>query len=237
MLLLRTSVSVKYGKEMMSKPEGTTPTPPRNEKANARREQVIQAARTLFAEAGFHNTGMAQISKESGVLVGQIYRDFANKEAIVAAMVEQDLDEFLFDGVLCNACANGDHDAVRGWIADFVACEEVDDARIFAEITAEAARNERIASIFHMIDERLRQQLVLALRILVSPSIPDARLATLANQILTISWGVLQRRVLWPEQVDRLVVAPLLACIDSQIDALCREDAAIARGAVALAAS
>lgn len=196
----------------------------RNEKANARREKVIQAARQLFADAGFHNTGMAQISKASGVLVGQIYRDYANKEAIVAAMVEQDLDEFLYDGVLCSACANGDHAAVRAWIADFVACEEVQDARIFAEITAEAARNERIAAIFHMIDQRLRQQLVLALRIIAADDVADDRLATVANLILTVSWGVMQRRVLWPGQVDRAVFAPLLACIESQIDALCSNE-------------
>lgn len=208
---------------MMTYSEAAPAVCPRTGKANARREKVIQAARTLFAEAGFHNTGMAQISKESGVLVGQIYRDFANKEAIVAAMVEQDLDEFLYDGVLCNACATGDHAAVRAWIADFVACEEVEDARIFAEITAEAARNERIAAIFHMIDQRLRQQLVLALRIIADTHVSDDQLETIANLILTVSWGVMQRRVLWPSQVDRLVLAPLLACIESQIDAVCRD--------------
>jgi AcrR family transcriptional regulator len=206
---------------MMTYSEAAHVTCPRSDKANARRSKVIQAARTLFAEAGFHNTGMAQISRESGVLVGQIYRDFANKEAIVAAMVEQDLDEFLYDGVLCNACATGDHAAVRAWIADFVACEEVEDARIFAEITAEAARNERIAAIFHMIDQRLRQQLILALRIIAADDVSDDRLVTVANLILTVSWGVMQRRVLWPGQVDRAVFAPLLACIESQIDALC----------------
>ena len=206
---------------MMTYSEAVHVTCPRSDKANARRSKVIQAARTLFAEAGFHNTGMAQISRESGVLVGQIYRDFANKEAIVAAMVEQDLDEFLYDGVLCNACATGDHAAVRAWIADFVACEEVEDARIFAEITAEAARNERIAAIFHMIDQRLRQQLILALRIIAAADVTDDRLVTVANLILTVSWGVMQRRVLWPGQVDRAVFAPLLACIESQIDALC----------------
>lgn len=210
---------------MMSKTEAACTPLPRNEKANARRSQVIQAARKLFAEAGFHNTGMAQISKESGVLVGQIYRDFANKEVIVAAMVEQDLDEFLYDGVLCSACATGDHAAVRAWIADFVACEEVEDARIFAEITAEAARNERIAAIFHMVDQRLRQQLVLALRIIAAAHVDDDRLVTVANLILTVSWGVMQRRVLWPGRVDRAVFAPLLACIDAQIDALCDDSA------------
>ena len=211
---------------MMDSMEATCAPVPRNEKANARREKVIHAARRLFADAGFHNTGMAQISRESGVLVGQIYRDFANKEAIVAAMVEQDLDEFLYDGVLCNACTNGDHAAVRAWIADFVACDEVEDARIFAEITAEAARNERIAAIFHMVDQRLRQQLMLALRIIVPDGVSDERVLTVVNLILTTSSGVLHRRMLWRSHVDAAVFAPLLACIDAQIDALCREEPA-----------
>ena len=34
----------------------------------------------------------------------------------------------------------------------------------------------------------------------------------------------MQRRVLWPGQVDRAVFAPLLACIESQIDALCSNE-------------
>ena len=55
-------------------------------RAEQRRARIIAAARTLFAENGFHNTGIAQIAKQSGVLVGQIYRDFANKEEIVVAI-------------------------------------------------------------------------------------------------------------------------------------------------------
>ena len=62
------------------------PSPPnaRAGRATARREKVIQAARTAFKANGFHATGIAQIAHASGVAVGQIYRDFANKEAIVA---------------------------------------------------------------------------------------------------------------------------------------------------------
>ena len=63
--------------------------------------------------------------------------------------------------------------------------------------------------------------MVLALRIIAADDVADDRLATVANLILTVSWGVMQRRVLWPGQVDRAVFAPLLACIESQIDALC----------------
>ena len=55
----------------------------------------MDVARTLFTEQGFHRTGVAQIAAASGIKVGQIYRDFADKEAIVAAIVESDLAAFL----------------------------------------------------------------------------------------------------------------------------------------------
>ena len=64
-------------------------------RADARRDKLLDAARTLFAERGFHSTGVAQIASASGVKVGQIYRDFANKEEIVAAIAVRDLEQFL----------------------------------------------------------------------------------------------------------------------------------------------
>jgi AcrR family transcriptional regulator len=48
-------------------------------KAAQRREKIIEAARKLFIDNGFHATGVAQIAKESGIAVGQLYRDFASR--------------------------------------------------------------------------------------------------------------------------------------------------------------
>ncbi|WP_164518929.1 TetR/AcrR family transcriptional regulator [Sphingomonas sp. ABOLG] len=84
---------------------------------------MIQAAREAFAATGFHGTGMAQIAQTSGIAVGQIYRDFANKEAIVAEIVARDLEDFLSERGLCAAGATGDPAVVRAWIGQFVACE------------------------------------------------------------------------------------------------------------------
>ncbi|MGJ3627729.1 hypothetical protein AB5I41_13460 [Sphingomonas sp. MMS24-JH45] len=60
----------------------------------------------------------------SGVLVGQIYRDFAGKEDIVVAIAERDAREFLHDRELRRALDEGDRPALRCWIARFVASEE-----------------------------------------------------------------------------------------------------------------
>lgn len=188
----------------------------REAKALARREKVAQAARVLFAEHGFHNTGIAQISKLSGVLVGQIYRDFENKEAIVAAIVERDMGEFLGDGDLCTAC---DDAAVRHWIARFVACSEVGDSRLVAEIMAESARNERVAAIFDAIDTRLREQIVRGLDFLVAPGTEPARVQCVAELVMTLSAGVFQRR-LTGETLSDDVLAALIGCVNREIDSL-----------------
>lgn len=41
-----------------------------------------------FAKHGFHQASMHDISAEAGISVGLIYRYFANKEAVIAAMAE-----------------------------------------------------------------------------------------------------------------------------------------------------
>lgn len=196
------------------------PPSARTGRANARREKLIQAARTAFAENGFHATGIAQIAQASGVRVGQIYRDFANKEAIVAAIVERDLEDFFAERGLCAAGATGDPDAVRAWIARFVACENPERGRLIAEIMAEASRNERIAEIVRGVHQRMGEELSAALRLLTPASVSPARFACVAEMIQTIGAGVFHRRVTEVDQPARAVVDELIAVINAMIDQL-----------------
>src|SRR5881275_1899156 len=54
-----------------------------------RRSQILEAAIVCFARRGFHQTSMHDISAEAGISVGLIYRYFANKEAVIAAMADR----------------------------------------------------------------------------------------------------------------------------------------------------
>src|SRR6059058_2628428 len=58
-----------------------------------RRSQILEAAIVCFAKRGFHQTSMHDISAEAGISVGLIYRYFANKEAVIAAMAERHKNE------------------------------------------------------------------------------------------------------------------------------------------------
>jgi AcrR family transcriptional regulator len=53
----------------------------------ARREQILQAARQVFAEQGFHGTRMSDIAQAIGVSQGTLYHYFRNKDELFLAVL------------------------------------------------------------------------------------------------------------------------------------------------------
>lgn len=192
----------------------------RDGKANARRAKVVQAARELFVEHGFHATGIARIAQVSGVLVGQIYRDFANKEAIVAALVEEDLDRCLRPAELCAARESGDRAAVRAWLRRYVSGAEIPDVRMVMEIMAESARNDRIADVFREVDSRMHAQLTAALSDLAPPGAAPARIACLVDAVRIMGGGSFHHWLSDGTGPAEPVIDMLMRLIDREIAAL-----------------
>ena len=54
----------------------------------SRREQILEAALACFSEDGFHQTGMADIVKRSGMSHGAVYVYFQSKEDIIEALAD-----------------------------------------------------------------------------------------------------------------------------------------------------
>ena len=65
---------------------------PAGPKARRTRAQLIDAATTLFAEQGFQNTAVAQIAEHAGVSLGTFYQYFRNRDEVLAAMVNAQLE-------------------------------------------------------------------------------------------------------------------------------------------------
>jgi AcrR family transcriptional regulator len=64
----------------------------------ARRQQILDAARTCFQRNGFHNTSMQDVIAEAGLSVGAVYRYFKSKNELVTSIAESvvgHLDEML----------------------------------------------------------------------------------------------------------------------------------------------
>lgn len=55
----------------------------------ARRQQILDAARTCFLRNGFHATSMQDVIKEANLSVGAVYRYFPSKNDLITALAEQ----------------------------------------------------------------------------------------------------------------------------------------------------
>lgn len=190
------------------------------DKATVRRSKIVSAARRLFIENGFHATGVAQIAKESGIAVGQIYRDFSSKEAIVAEIVHADCIEFLSPESLRRGIESGNPEFVWTWLADFVRPEAGESDPLFAEIVAEAARNPRVAAIFDVIRDDIEGTMLAALAALVPGESFAERRAALADLIIATAMGLMQHRLLHDGSGSGRATALALKMIRAEVAAM-----------------
>ncbi len=58
---------------------------------DARREQILNAARRCFLRDGFHETSMQDLFAEAGLSSGAVYRYFPGKEDVILAIAEENM--------------------------------------------------------------------------------------------------------------------------------------------------
>lgn len=177
--------------------------------ADTRRDQVLRAASQCVCERGFHAATVLRIAREARMSAGNIYRYFRNKEAIVAALVEQRLGEKqeCIERIAAASPARGFMDT---WIAQFDASpsarEQADSIALDLEILAESGRNSDVAQQVHQADLMARSGVIEALKSLpaldqMSPCELDARLA-----VMNILLEGLTIRNMCDSSMDRVAV-------------------------------
>jgi AcrR family transcriptional regulator len=126
---------------------------------DARRQQIVDAARARFASDGFARTSMADIVAESGLSNGAIYRYFTSKDEIVIAVCEQGTQAL--PTALTAESVAGFLDHVRARARD------TDHARLVVQIYAEATVSPPLAVIV--------QQQLSTLRTAIAELVPQHR--------------------------------------------------------------
>lgn len=191
--------------------------------AHARRERIISAARSLFAKRGFHGTGMAQIARSSEVLVGQIYRDFAGKEDLIAAIVERDVAELLDDPELAGAIAAGEAERLDSWIRRFIGRSLDKETRsVLADILSEATRDAKIAAIVTKAHNHMRDRLVLAAAVWSPAPGKEVARQELADLIMTAA-GAIQHRQIFGVECDDATVTKMIDLVEAEVAKLRRD--------------
>jgi len=116
-------------------------------KREARQQQILDAALACFSENGFHQTGMADIVRRSGLSQGAVYLYFQSKDDLIAALaIDRHQQEALLNEIAGHAGdpLEGLRALARGyarWLTDPSAGQT---RRVGVNGWAEALRNERV---------------------------------------------------------------------------------------------
>jgi AcrR family transcriptional regulator len=137
---------------------------------------ILLRARNAFVDKGFDGASMQDLARAAGMSVGNFYRYFPSKAALVAALITADLAEMDRDFALIIG-SDEPEAALRHVIEERVTgtnCK--DDGLLWAEITAAALRNPEIAAITRHMERRIAGYLcaVFARITGVTPAVSEA---------------------------------------------------------------
>jgi AcrR family transcriptional regulator len=151
------------------------------------RAALLAAARALFAEKGFAQTGREEIAERAGVTRGALYHHFASKLEVAAAVVEE-LEGELVELVVAAALrGTGVRDQLHlGCRAYMDACADPTMARILADAPAvlglEACRALDAASCIPLLEEVFALAAAEGIEVPGDPTIAASLLLGLLNE-------------------------------------------------------
>jgi AcrR family transcriptional regulator len=182
-----------------------------------RRQQILEAALACFSEDGFHQTGMADIVKRSGLSHGAVYLYFQSKDDLIEALAD---DRHRREAVF-NSVAQGSGDPLgrlqalvriyAQWLTD-----PAGEARRRVGIHgwAEALRNRRVrAGVIEGID--MPRAIIVALIERAQHDgvfKRDVSADAIARMLIAMFQGFLLQRC-WGEEIDVDACMAAVSCV------------------------
>ncbi|MEA5103504.1 TetR/AcrR family transcriptional regulator [Pantoea sp. S18] len=143
-----------------------------------RQQQIINAAKVCFSRSGFHGASMADISRESALGAGQIYRYFSSKELIVTETIKSIAHNWRLFLVQHLPAQQSTQDIINA-DSPFWQHWPSQDRKLLLEMYSEASRNESVRTILAQ-----QEQLLLAeLDVSFAAQTPETNATRRANRI------------------------------------------------------
>lgn len=104
--------------------------------AKARRAQLLEVAREVFAHDGYHGAGMEQIASAAGVTKPVLYQHFESKKELYIALLEEDMSRLASQVEDALGKAKDNRERIRRAIAayfDFINANEGSFRLLFRE--------------------------------------------------------------------------------------------------------
>jgi len=180
---------------------------------DARRDQILSAARRCFLRDGFHATSMQDLFAEAGLSSGAVYGYFPSKDDVIIAIAEENVRHVV---AMIHEVASGDPGRPIGSVlADMVNVVRAKDteeglAGLAVLAWSEALRNPVLASRFAGLFAQIRADLTeIVSKHQDAGNLPrDVPAESLASLFLSIVPGyILQLATLGSASVDGVPVA------------------------------
>ena len=142
--------------------------------ADARSHEILASIRQAFAEKGFDGASMQDLARAAGMSVGNFYRYFPSKAAIVQAMCGYDLAEIQRDFAEIQT-SDEPMACLRDRILNHFSEESMKDGQLWAEITAAAIRKPEIREAARQMEETIVSLLATIFAHTTRRPIEDAR--------------------------------------------------------------
>lgn len=173
---------------------------------DARRKQILDAARRCFARIGFQLTTMQDVIRESSLSAGAIYNYFAGKNDIVLAIAhERHIRE---DKLLSRAAEGPGSDVILERLAaeffeTLLDKKRVDERRVSVQLWAEALHNDEIRkSVLEGIEKPRRLVATLVTEMKARGTLPkDVSADAMARAVVALFQGLVLQ-LCWDEKVD-----------------------------------
>jgi AcrR family transcriptional regulator len=154
----------------------------------ARQTEILAGVRQAFIEKGFDGASMQDLARAAGMSVGNFYRYFPSKAAIIRAMVLVDAQEIRADFDLILA-APRPMEALRASMRSRIFGPDCAvDSALWSEIEAAARRTPEVAEAHRLIGVEVQSRLIAVFAAETGLPLPEAqsRFATHAAFLLTL---------------------------------------------------
>jgi AcrR family transcriptional regulator len=143
--------------------------------AEDRSHEILASIRQAFAEKGFDGASMQDLARAAGMSVGNFYRYFPSKAAIVQAMCSLDLAEIQRDFSEIQS-SDAPMACLRDKILSHFGEDGKKDGQLWAEITAAAIRKPEIGEAARLMEDTIVSFLATIFAHITRRSLDDARL-------------------------------------------------------------
>jgi AcrR family transcriptional regulator len=187
-----------------------------------RMAEILDSARRAFAEKGFDGASMQDLARKAGMSVGNFYRYFPSKDAIVEALISSDIAEMqdVFSEIVQ---AEHPFAALRAALALRISEDKCSsDGQLWAEITAAALRKPDIGFIACRMEDVVIGHLTEIFARVTNVPLDEARLRWSSHAeliMMLVKGSAMQRR---DGDSSENLTALILRTVDRTLDEISR---------------